>query len=315
MHSQKTTVLITGVAGYLGSVISDHFLKAGHRVIGVDNLSFGSAALNHLCEQESFEFVREDVRNEQAMARLVKKADVIIPLAAVVGMPACLRDPWLAKSVNLDAIRLINRLRSPNQLVVYPNTNSGYGIKSGNTFCTEETPLEPISVYGQTKCQAELELLGSKNTITLRLATVFGMSPRLRLDLLVNYFVYTAVTDGYLIIFEKDFKRNFVHVRDVADCMLHCVANSTRMVGRPYNVGLDGANLSKEELAIKVKEFVPNFFVHFSEVGSDPDKRNYIVSNQRLREAGFEAKRSLDMGIQELIKGYRMIGRAPFKNV
>ena len=315
MHSQKTTVLITGVAGYLGSVISDHFLKAGHRVIGVDNLSFGSAALNHLCEQESFEFVREDVRNEQAMAGLVKKADVIIPLAAVVGMPACLRDPWLATSVNLDAIRLINRLRSPNQLVVYPNTNSGYGIKSGNTFCTEETPLEPISVYGQTKCQAELELLGSNNTITLRLATVFGMSPRLRLDLLVNYFVYTAVTDGYLIIFDKDFKRNFVHVRDVADCMLHCVANSTRMVGRPYNVGLDSANLSKEELAIKVKEFVPNFFVHFSEVGSDPDKRNYIVSNQRLREAGFEAQRSLDMGIQELIKGYRMIGRAPFKNV
>lgn len=315
MSSQKTTVLITGVAGYLGSVISDHFLRAGYRVIGVDNLSFGSAALNHLCEQESFDFIREDVRNEQAMAGLVKKADVIIPLAAVVGMPACLRDPWLATSVNLDAIRLINRLRSPNQLVVYPNTNSGYGIKSGKTFCTEETPLEPISVYGQTKCQAELELLGSKNTITLRLATVFGMSPRLRLDLLVNHFVYAAVTDGYLIIFEKDFKRNFVHVRDVADCMLHCVANSTRMVGRPYNVGLDRANLSKEELAMKVKEFVPNFFVHFSEVGSDPDKRNYIVSNQRLREAGFEAKRSLEVGIQELIKGYRMIGRSPYKNV
>jgi len=315
MQPSKNTVLITGVAGYLGSIIADHFLKAGHRVIGVDNLSFGSAPLNHLCEQSAFEFVREDVRNESAMAQLVKKADVIIPLAAVVGMPACLRDPWLATSVNLDAIRLINRLRSPQQLVIYPNTNSGYGIKSGNSFCTEETPLDPISIYGQTKCQAEIELLNSSNTITLRLATVFGMSPRMRVDLLVNHFVHAAVTDGYLVIFEKDFKRNFVHVRDVADCMLHCVDNSSRMIGRPYNVGLDSANLSKAELAMKVKAFVPNFYVHFSEVGSDPDKRNYIVSNQRLREAGFEARRSLETGIPELIKGYRLFGRSPLKNV
>ncbi len=313
--SSSTTVLITGVAGYLGSIVSDHFLKAGHRVIGVDNLSFGSAALNHLCEQPAFEFVREDARNEQAMAPLVKKADVIIPLAAVVGMPACQRDPLLATSLNLDAVRMINRLRSPGQLIVYPNTNSGYGIKSGNSFCTEDTPLEPISVYGTTKCQAEIELLNSKNTITLRLATVFGMSPRMRIDLLVNHFVYTAVTDGYMVIFEKDFKRNFVHVRDVADCMLHCVANASKMIGRPYNVGLDTANLSKEELAMKVKEFVPNFYVHFSEVGTDPDKRNYIVSNQRLREAGFEARRSLETGIPELIKGYKMFGRSPLKNV
>ena len=315
MPSTKTTVLITGVAGYLGTIISEHFLRAGYRVVGVDNLTFGSAPLNHLCEQSAFEFVREDARNEPAMAELIKQADVIIPLAAVVGMPACQRDPWLATSVNLEAVRLVNRLRSPSQLIVYPNTNSGYGIKSGNAFCTEETPLEPISIYGQTKCQAEVELLDSKNTITLRLATVFGMSPRMRLDLLVNHFVHAAVTDGYLVIFEKDFKRNFVHVRDVADCMLHCVANSARMIGRPYNVGLDSANLSKAELAMKVKEFVPNFYVHFSEVGSDPDKRNYIVSNQRLREAGFEARRSLDTGIPELIKGYRMIGRSPFKNV
>ena len=315
MSTPSFTVLITGAAGYLGSIVSDHFLKAGHRVIGVDNLSFGSAPLNHLCEQSAFEFVREDARNESAMAGLIKRADVIIPLAAVVGMPACQRDPWLATSLNLEAIRMVNRLRSPSQLIIYPNTNSGYGIKSGNSFCTEETPLDPISIYGQTKCQAEIELLNSNNTITLRLATVFGMSPRMRIDLLVNHFVHTAVTDGYLVIFEKDFKRNFVHVRDVADCMLHCVANSTRMVGRPYNVGLDSANLSKAELAMKVKEFVPNFYVHFSEVGSDPDKRNYIVSNQRLREAGFEAKRSLEIGIPELIKGYRMIGRSPLKNV
>jgi nucleoside-diphosphate-sugar epimerase len=249
------------------------------------------------------------------MARLVAPADVIIPLAAIVGAPACNRDPWLARSVNLEAVRLINRLRSPRQLAILPNTNSGYGAKSGETYCTEDTPLEPLTLYGQTKVQAELEILDSPNAITLRLATVFGMSPRMRLDLLVNHFVHAAVTDGYLVIFEKDFKRNFIHVRDVADAFLHCILNAERMVGRPYNAGLDSANLSKGELALKVKEHVPNFYIHFSEVGSDPDKRNYIVSNQRLREAGFEARRSLDEGIRELLKGYRLLGRAAFKNV
>jgi nucleoside-diphosphate-sugar epimerase len=174
--------------------------------------------------------------------------------------------------------------------------------------------LEPISLYGQTKTQAEQELLQSPNVVTLRLATVFGMSPRMRLDLLVNHFVYAAVTDGYIVIFEKDFKRNYIHIRDVADCFLYCIENSKRMAGRPYNAGLDAANLSKEELALSIKQHVPRFYIHFAEVGSDPDKRNYVVSNQRLREAGFEAKRSLDEGILELLKGYRMMGRGQFKN-
>jgi nucleoside-diphosphate-sugar epimerase len=308
-------ILITGVAGYLGTVIAEHLLDAGHHVVGVDNLSYGSASLNHLCARSNFDFIREDVRNEVAMSVLVKKADVIIPLAAVVGMPACLRDPWLAQSVNFGAIQMLNRIRSSNQLIVYPNTNSGYGIQSNSIFCTEETPLDPISLYGKTKCQAEIELLNSNNTITLRLATVFGVSPRMRLDLLVNHFVYAAVTDGYIVIFEKDFKRNFVHVRDVADCMLHCIENASKMIGRPYNVGLETANLSKADLAIKIKEFIPNFHVHYSEVGADPDKRNYIVSNERLRASGFEAQRTLDVGIPELIKGYNLMGRSPFKNV
>lgn len=248
------------------------------------------------------------------MQRLIAHADVIIPLAALVGAPACDRDPLFARSVNLGAVQLVKRLRSPRQLVIYPTTNSGYGAKTGDVFCTEDTPLEPISLYGQTKTQAEQELLESANVITLRLATVFGMSPRMRLDLLVNHFVYAAATDGYIVIFEKDFKRNYIHIRDVADCFLYCIENSSRMTGRPYNAGLDAANLSKEELALKVKEYVANFYIHFSEVGSDPDKRNYIVSNQRLREAGFEAKRSLEEGIQELLKGYRMMGRSQFKN-
>jgi nucleoside-diphosphate-sugar epimerase len=255
------------------------------------------------------------VRDEALMRRLVRSAEVLIPLAAIVGAPACDRDPGLARSVNLEAVKLLNRWRSPDQLVVFPTTNSGYGTQSGDVFCTEDTPLEPISLYGQTKVQAEAELLGSPNVITLRLATVFGMSPRMRLDLLVNHFVYAAVTDGYLVIFEKDFKRNYVHIRDVADCFVFCIAHAGRMEGRPYNVGLDAANLSKEELALKIKEYVPRLYLHFAEVGSDPDKRNYIVSNRRLREAGFEARRSLEEGIQELLKGYRMMGRGAFGNV
>ena len=219
-------VLITGGAGYLGSVLCEHLLDAGHRVTVLDRLYHGQAPLFHLCENPALDFVPGDVRDEALMRRLVKDADVIIPLAAVVGAPACDRDPWLARAVNLDAIKFLNQLRSPRQLVVYPNTNSGYGTRSGASYCTEDTPLEPISLYGRTKCQAEAELLASPNTITLRLATVFGTSPRMRLDLLVNHFVYVAVTDGYIIIFEKDFKRNFVHIRDVADCFLHCIAHA-----------------------------------------------------------------------------------------
>lgn len=272
-------------------------------------------SLFHLCANRHFNFVYGDVRDEGLMGPLVKDADVLIPLAAVVGAPACNRDTWLARSVNLEAVRLANRLRSPNQLVIFPTTNSGYGSKSGDIYCTEETPLEPLTLYGRTKVEAERELLASANTISLRLATVFGMSPRMRLDLIVNHFVYAAVTDGYIVIFEKHFKRNYIHIRDVADCFLHCIQNAGSMVGRPYNAGLDEANLSKEELALKIKDYVPNFYIHFAEVGSDPDKRNYIVSNQRLREAGFEAQRTLDDGIQELLKGYRLLGRGRFKNV
>jgi nucleoside-diphosphate-sugar epimerase len=308
-------VLVTGGAGYLGSVLCERLLNAEYRVTTVDDMMYQQRSLFHLCADPHFDFVSGDARDKELMRRLVKEADVLIPLAAIVGAPACDRDPLLARSVNLEAVRLLNGLRSPQQMVIYPTTNSGYGTQSGDLFCTEDTPLEPISLYGQTKSQAEAELLETPNVITLRLATVFGTSPRMRLDLLVNHFVYAAVTYGYIVIFEKDFKRIYVHVRDVADCFVHCIENFKRMAGRPYNAGLDAANLSKEELALRIKEYVPNFYVHFGQVGSDPDKRNYIVSNQRLREAGFEARRSLDDGIRELLKGYRMTGRARFKNV
>jgi len=307
-------ILVTGGAGYLGSILCEHLLAAGHRVTAVDSLMYQQPSLLHLCANPAFDFVFGDARDERLMASLIKNADVLIPLACIVGAPACDRDPISARSVNLDAVKLLNHLRSKEQLVVYPTTNSGYGTKSGDMYCTEETPLEPISLYGQTKVDAEREILDSPNTITLRLATVFGLSPRMRLDLLVNHFVYAAVTDHYIVIFEKHFKRNYVHIRDVADCFLHCISHARQMAGRPYNCGLDAANLSKEELALTIKKYVPDFYIHFGEVGQDPDKRNYIVSNQRLREAGFEARRSLDDGIQELIKGYRMLRRMPFKN-
>jgi len=308
-------VLITGAAGYIGSILCEHLLASGHQVAAMDALIYGEQNLLHLCANPRFDFVHGDARDERLMKSLVKSADVVIPLAAIVGAPACDRDPVLAESVNLEAVRTLNRLRDAGQLIIYPTTNSGYGTKSGDVYCSEDTPLEPISAYGRAKVQAEAELLESPCTITLRLATVFGTSPRMRLDLLVNHFVYTAVTDGYIVIFEKDFKRNYIHIRDVADCFVHCIENAGKMSGKPYNVGLDDANLSKEELALRIKKYVPRFYIHFAAVGSDPDKRNYIVSNQRLAQTGFQARRSLDDGIQELIKGFRMMGRGRFQNM
>lgn len=308
-------VLITGGAGYLGSVLSEHLLTAGFHVTVCDTLLFSQASLFHLCANPHFKFVFGDVRDETLISSLMRDADVIIPLAAIVGAPACDRDRWMTTSVNLDAIRLIIKLRSKDQLLIYPTTNSGYGTKSGSQFCTEETPLEPISLYGTTKVDAEKAILECGDTISLRLATVFGLSPRMRLDLLVNHFTYMAATEGYIVIFEKDFKRNFIHIRDVADCFIHSINNYEKMKGRPYNLGLDEANLSKEQLALEIKRFVPHFFIHFSELGTDPDKRNYIVSNQRLREVGFSARRTLQEGIQELLKGYQLLKRSPMRNV
>jgi nucleoside-diphosphate-sugar epimerase len=311
----RKRVLVTGGLGYLGSVACEHLLASGYEVTALDNLMYGPGqGLFHLCADPAFDFIRGDVRDESVMRDALRRADAIVHLAGIVGASACDRDPALAVSVNLDSVRLLNRLRSREQLVVFPNTNSGYGATSGAALCTEEAPLEPVSLYGRTKCEAERVLLDGPNTVALRLATVFGMSPRMRLDLLVNHFVHAAVKEGYLVLFEKEFKRNFVHVRDVADCFLHALANGPRMAGRPYNLGLDSANLSKEELALAVQKHVPNFYLHFAPIGEDPDKRNYIVSSARLRAVGFEARRSLDDGIRELIKGYRMEARGPFKN-
>ncbi|MFN7952209.1 MAG: NAD(P)-dependent oxidoreductase [bacterium] len=308
-------VLITGGAGYVGSILAEHLLDRGHRVTVIDNLLWGEQNLFHLCADPRFEFIFGDARDEALLSRTLAGMDVLVPLACIVGAPACDRDPELATSLNFGAVRSLNRLRSRDQLVIFPTTNSGYGTKSGDVFCTEETPLEPISLYGRTKVDAEKLLLDAGNAITLRLATVFGLSPRMRLDLLVNHFTYLALTEGSLVLFEKDFKRNFVHVRDVADCFAYCIDHAAAMIGKPYNLGLDSANLSKAELAEKIAAHVPGLAVIASEVRSDPDKRNYVVSNERLRQAGFEARRDLDQGIAELLKGYRLLGRRRFANV
>lgn len=310
-------VLVTGGSGYLGSVLIPHLLDVGYKVTCLDNLSYGQKSLFHLAGNPNFDFIFGDVRNKELLEKIVPNFDVIIPLAAIVGMPPCELKPIDAKSINYDSIVLINNIRRPDQKLIYPTTNSGYGTKSGDIYCTEETPLEPISLYGKTKTDAENELLNSgKPAITLRLATVFGVSPRMRTDLLVNDFVFKAVNDGYVVIYEKDFKRNYVHIKDVARCFEHCIKNFDSMKNNAYNVGLDDANLSKAELAEKIKTFVPKFEIVYMEVGEDPDKRNYIVSNAKILSAGFVCKYSLDDGIKELLKGYKiLLKNNPYKNI
>lgn len=303
-------VLITGGAGYIGSILCEHLLDAGYGVSVLDKPAHQPNSLFHLCNNPNFQFTYGDVLDEVLIKRLLKDVDVIVPLAAIVGAPACKREPLLAQPINSDSISILNSLRSPDQLVVFTSTNSGYKMNPDGV-CTEDTPIEPISLYAKTKVEAEATLLASPNSISLRLASVFGMSPRMRLDLLLHNFLYEAVTRGYLVIFEKDFNRNYIHVRDVADCIIYCIENAGQMTGMAYNVGLDSANLTKQELALKIKEYVPNFYIHYAEISSDMDKRNYIISNQRLREAGFEAKRSIDEGIVELIKGFRSMGTIP----
>ncbi len=310
-------VLITGGAGYLGSVIIEHLLEKGFHVACLDNLSYSQSSLFPLSKYQDFEFIFGDARDKNLLEKILPGFDIIIPLAAVVGMPACDRKPFDAKSINYEAVVLIDNLRAPHQKIIYPTTNSGYGTKSGDVFCTEETPLEPISLYGETKVKSEKHLLNSaKPTITLRLATVFGTSPRMRNDLLVNDFVWKAMSEGYIVIYEKDFKRNYIHIRDVARCFEHCIANFEKMKGQAYNVGLEDANLSKAELAEKIKKYLPKFEIVYKEVGQDPDKRNYIVSNKKILATGFVPKYSLDDGINELIKGYKiLLKNIPYKNV
>jgi nucleoside-diphosphate-sugar epimerase len=299
-------ILITGGAGYLGSVIVDKMLKAGYEVVVLDKLLFNQTSLLQYTSNPNFKFIYGDVRNEELLKKLCKEADTIIPLAAIVGFPACASDPTLAKEINFDQIFNIVKF-AKDKKILYPNTNSGYGIGVGQTECTEESPLTPISVYGQTKCDAENFLRANTSAIVFRLATVFGVSSRMRTDLLVNDFVYKAITDKYIVVFEKNFKRNFIHIEDVASAFLFMIENYERYKGEVFNVGLSSANLSKKELLEKIQSHVKDFAVSYNDYYEDPDKRDYIVSNVKIEEAGWIPEWDLDRGIKQLIQGYQMI--------
>lgn len=308
-------ILVTGAAGYLGSVMVPELLKRGYEVTVVDNFMFNQTSLLDCCNNPQFTVIRGDARDSELMAGLMKKADVIFPLACLTGAPLCKKDPVGARTVNFDAIKMLLDMRSKEQKIIFPTTNSGYGVGQEGIYCTEESPLKPISLYGKLKVELEKILLDAGNTITLRLATVFGASPRMRLDLLVNDFTYRAVYDRFIVLFESHFKRNFIHVRDITKAFLHCLDNFDKMKGEPYNVGLSDANISKWELCEEIKRQVPDFYFVEAAVGEDPDKRNYIVSNEKIEATGFRPDYSIQMGIAELLKAYQVIKRNQFANV
>jgi nucleoside-diphosphate-sugar epimerase len=311
-----TKVLVTGGAGYLGSILVPALLDRGFAVTVVDNFMYGQDSLAAVCSRPEFSVVRGDVRSIETMRPLVKDADVIIPLAALVGAPLCDRDPLAATSTNLRAIVDMLDLISPAQRVLLPVTNSGYGAGEAGKVCTEETPIRPVSLYGRDKAEAERTLLDRHpSAISLRLATVFGMSPRMRLDLLVNDFTYRACIDRFIVLFESHFKRNFIHVRDVARAFLHLIDRFDAMKGQIYNVGLSDANLSKRELCEQIRKHLPSFVIHESNIGKDPDKRDYIISNEKIERTGYKPAFSLDDGIRELIKGFAMIRNAKYTNI
>jgi nucleoside-diphosphate-sugar epimerase len=300
-------VLITGGAGYLGSVITQKMLEAGHRVTAIDNLSFKQLSPLQFTSNPNYNFIYGDVRNVDFLKHQVGIHDVIIPLAAIVGFPACKADPKLAWEVNYTQIETILDSIGDEHIILYPNTNSGYGIGEGQSECTEESPLNPISVYGESKCAAEKLLLNCSQAICFRLATVFGTSTRMRTDLLVNEFVYKAMTDKYITVFEKHFKRNFIHIQDVANVFLWALNNYETMKHNVYNVGLSDANLSKQELLEKIQQYIPDFAISYSDFYEDPDKRDYIVSNAKIEKTGWNPQYSLDDGIKELMKTYQVL--------
>lgn len=308
-------ILVTGGAGYLGSVLVPKLLKANHKVMVVDNFMYNQTPLLDVCYDDKLEMVSADARDRAVISSAMKKADAIIPLACITGMPACSRDEIAARTTNFEAVKMIVDLKSKSQRIIFPTTNSGYGVGEKGKYCTEKTPLRPVSLYGRLKVEIEKIILDAGNSITLRLATAFGLSPRMRLDLLVNDFTYRAVTDRYIVLFEAHFKRNFIHVRDVAGAFMHALDNFDSMKNEPYNVGLSDANLSKWELCEKIKQEVPGFYFVESKIGKDPDKRDYIVSNEKIEKTRFKPEMSLQAGIKELIKGYKIIRRNTFSNV
>lgn len=299
----------------MGSTMVPELLNAGYKVTVLDNFMFSQNSLSHVCHHPNFSVIRGDIRIENIIRPLIKSADVIIPLAALVGAPLCGKDPVGATTVNHDAIMMMLSLLSKEQVVLMPTTNSAYGTGDQNNFCTEESPLRPISHYAIEKVKIEKAFMQHPNAISFRLATVFGMSPRMRIDLLVNDFTYRAVYDRFVVLFESQFKRNYIHVRDVSRVFLHAINNFEKMKSQIYNVGLTNANVSKKELCEAIQKNLPEFVFLEAQVGKDPDQRDYIVSNEKIEATGFKPMYSLDHGILELIKGYTMIKNSRYGNV
>ena len=308
-------ILVTGGAGYIGSILVPELLKRGHEITVIDSFIYNQTSLLDCCYNKNLTIVRGDARSKNIIAKYLRNVDAIFPLACMTGAPLCEKDTIAAKTVNFEAVKMMLELRSKEQAIIFPTTNSGYGIGQKGIYCTEKTPLNPISLYGRLKVETEKMLLDAGNCITLRLATVFGISLRMRLDLLVNDFTYRAVTDHCLVLFESHFKRNYIHIRDVAKAFIHCLDNFDKMKDEPYNVGLSNANLSKWELCEEIKKQIPNFYFTEAKIGEDPDKRDYIVSNEKIESTGFTPDYSLQQGITELIKGYQVIRRNQFSNI
>jgi nucleoside-diphosphate-sugar epimerase len=310
-----TKILVTGGAGYIGATLVPALLDAGYEVTVVDNFMYQENSLASCCAHPFFQVVRSDVRMMDIMLPLLAKADVVIPLAALVGAPLCDRDPVTATAVNRDAVAELLRHAGRDQAFLVPITNSGYGVGEPGKLCTEESPLRPVSRYGRDKVELERMIIDRGNAISFRLATVFGMSPRMRIDLLVNDFTYRAVTDRCIVLFESQMKRNFIHVRDVARAFQHGLEKFDRLRDSVYNVGLSDANLSKLQLCQRIQQHVPSLTILEAPTGSDPDKRDYIVSNAKIEATGYKPIYSLDDGICELIKGYTIIRNTRYGNI
>lgn len=308
-------ILVTGGAGYLGSVLVPELIKSGHTVQVLDNFLYKQASLNHICYHPRFSVVRGDIRDLDSIKKVLRENDAVIPLAALVGAPLCSRDPIGATSTNYDAIRTMLKELSKDQMVLMPTTNSAYGSGEKENYCTEESPLRPISQYAKEKVRVEELLMEHPNSISFRLATVFGMSPRMRIDLLVNDFTYRAVHDRFIVLFESHFKRNYIHVRDVSRVFLHGLEHFMNMRGQIYNVGLSTANISKYQLCKEIKKQLPDFVFYDAPLTKDPDQRNYVVSNAKIEQTGYIPMVSLEAGITELIKGYSMLSNTRFGNI
>jgi nucleoside-diphosphate-sugar epimerase len=314
----KMKILVTGGAGYIGSILVPRLLEQGNEIIVIDNFIYNQTSLLDCCHDKKLKIIRGDARDKRLISKHIVGSDIIIPLACITGAPACDKKPIEAKTTNLDAVKLILSIREKNQKIIFPTTNSGYGIGWKGIHCTEKSPLRPLSLYGKLKVEAEKQILKAGNCITLRLATVFGISPRMRFDLLVNDFTYRALIDRSLTLFEAHFKRNFVYIGDVAMAFIHCMNNFDKIKNECYNFGLSCANISKWELCEEIKKQIPQFwFTEYSgeEWATDPDKRNYIVSNEKIEATGFKATTTLQEGITELIKGYQVMRRNQFSNV